>query len=181
MPTPRCQEVACMMLTVRLVAAAGGSPMPMARRTYTLALSHPLQGQRLPLMPPRFGCSPAAPQTIAGWCRGQAERATPATRPACSIAQRVQSWRGGDVAAACETVSAWGLLPGIGPRWHVYPSATGWLATARSGGCQEGQATALPLKSTIFSPIRPYDNCVSLRTGTSRLSPYFSGKFSRIT
>jgi hypothetical protein len=87
----------------------------------------------------------------------------------------------GDVSAACETVEAWGLLPVIGTRWYASPSSTGWLATARSVGFQEGQAASLPLKSRIFSKIRPYDNCVSLRKGTSRFSPYFSVKLSCIS
>src|SRR5262249_11527498 len=40
--------------------------------------------------------------------------------------------------------------------------------------------SGIPLKSRIFSKIRPYDNCLSLRKSTSRFSPYVSGKFSRI-
>jgi len=81
-----------MFLTVRLASAAGGSSRPMARSTCTPAPSPPVHGLRRFLMPPRFSCPDAAPQTIEGCCRGQADRVTPAARPACSTARRLTPW-----------------------------------------------------------------------------------------
>src|SRR5262249_24553061 len=41
-------------------------------------------------VPPRLGCPASAPHSAGGWARGQADKITPAARPACSTSRRLK-------------------------------------------------------------------------------------------